>query len=207
MGARWPRSEPVFHDRASESQQPCHRGPVYAVMLVARADPRARAGAGRRRFCGAGRGAAGSAATGLLRGRGGGPPGRAPWSRTVCSCVSGFGRTRSSSRVCGSRNVSVAGSVRTMTGRPPRISAASTCRPARPTRPLLLTARSTSIAAPSSGGGSGRLAVRWDAHAAQLIRGVAWGPARVVFARPVRLAHRGGRLVAREDRFGFRRRA
>jgi TcpE family len=46
---------------------------------------------------------------------------------------------------------------------------------------------------------SGRLAVRWDAHAARLIRGVAWGPARVVFARPVRLAHRGGRLVARED--------
>jgi hypothetical protein len=49
---------------------------------------------------------------------------------------------------------------------------------------------------------SGRLAVRWDAHAARLIRGVAWGPARVVFARPVRLVHRGGRLVAREDEAG-----
>jgi conjugation transfer TcpE-like protein len=45
---------------------------------------------------------------------------------------------------------------------------------------------------------SGRLAVRWDAHTARLIRGVARGPARVVFARPVRLSHRGGRLVARE---------
>jgi TcpE family len=46
---------------------------------------------------------------------------------------------------------------------------------------------------------SGRLAVRWDAHAARLIRGIASGPARVVFARPVRLVHRRGRLVARED--------
>jgi hypothetical protein len=46
---------------------------------------------------------------------------------------------------------------------------------------------------------SGRLTVRWDEHAARLIRGLAWGPARVTFARPVRLAHRGDRLVARED--------
>jgi TcpE family len=45
---------------------------------------------------------------------------------------------------------------------------------------------------------SGRLAVRWDANAARLIRGVARGPARVTFARPVRLSHRGRRLVARE---------
>jgi hypothetical protein len=41
--------------------------------------------------------------------------------------------------------------------------------------------------------------VRWDAHAARLFRGVAWGPARVTFARPVRLSHRGDRLVARDD--------
>jgi hypothetical protein len=46
---------------------------------------------------------------------------------------------------------------------------------------------------------AGRLAVRWDANAARLIRGVVWGPARVVFARPVRLVHRGGRLVARDS--------
>jgi hypothetical protein len=50
----------------------------------------------------------------------------------------------------------------------------------------------------------GRPAVRWDAETAQLVAGVARGPARVVFERPVRLTDRGGRLVASGDESGAR---
>ncbi len=49
---------------------------------------------------------------------------------------------------------------------------------------------------------SGHLAMRWDAHSPRLIRGVVRGPAKIEFARPIRLTDRGGRLVARDSRTG-----
>jgi hypothetical protein len=48
----------------------------------------------------------------------------------------------------------------------------------------------------------GVLAVRWDGHAARLLRGRVRGPARITFAVPVRLSQRGGRIVARQDAVG-----
>jgi hypothetical protein len=48
----------------------------------------------------------------------------------------------------------------------------------------------------------GRVAVRWDSESPRLIRGIVRGPARVVFAHPVRLLVRGGRLVARDGGSG-----
>ena len=93
--------------------------------------------------------------TGSAEGRGGGPAGRAPRSLRAWSRVSGLGRVRSSSRVAGSKNVRVVSSMRMPTWRPARISPAATYWPPRLTWPLLLTIRSTSIAAPGSAGGSG----------------------------------------------------
>ena len=46
----------------------------------------------------------------------------------------------------------------------------------------------------------GVLAVRWDGHAARLLRGRVRGPARVTFTVPVRLSTRRGRLIARAGR-------
>jgi TcpE family len=48
----------------------------------------------------------------------------------------------------------------------------------------------------------GVLAVRWDGHAARLLRGRVRGPAKITFAVPVRLSQRRGRLVARQDAVG-----
>jgi hypothetical protein len=62
---------------------------------------------------------------------------------------------RSSSRLSGSKNCSVCPSIRMLTRRPPRISAANSWRAPSDTMPLRATVRSTSNAAPSPGGGSG----------------------------------------------------
>ena len=50
--------------------------------------------------------------TGSAEGRGGGPAGRAPRSSRAWSQVSGLGRVRSSTRVSGSKNISVFSSMR-----------------------------------------------------------------------------------------------
>src|SRR5215472_714931 len=101
---------------------------------------------------------------GSADGRGGGPAGLAPRMVQAWSRVSGLGRVRSSSRVAGSKNMSVCSWMRAPALRPPRISAAMTDRPARCTWPSLETTRSASIAAPgwalgSGGGPAGRAPV------------------------------------------------
>ena len=73
----------------------------------------------------------------------------------TCADVSGFGRTRSSSRLSRSKNISVSGSIRIPTWRPARISAATRTMPPRAMVPPRDTTRSASTAAPCSTGGSG----------------------------------------------------
>ena len=81
-----------------------------------------------------------------------------------------MGRVRSSSRVSGSKKARVAGSMRTETWRPARISAASTTRPARDTVPARFTTRLTSTASPDSGAGSGGGPAGWAPAATRGLR-------------------------------------
>lgn len=82
--------------------------------------------------------------TGVVRGWGGGPAGRAERSRRISAGLNGLGRVRSGSRVSGSKNIRVCSSTRMLTRRPARISAASTTCWPRETVPAALTVRSTS---------------------------------------------------------------